>query len=246
MEQKKIFIVDHESIRGPEIHKAFLDESLAKKFTETIGCGGIRELEILDTIPDSFMFFVMFDNGEVLDSGLWTNDKLRNCIAVYTPTRISIIVDAPDKASAVDIARKRAVDFIRSASTLNMDVTYSLSDGSVTLNSDLKTPMPMIKSMRDQAIALLEGRTEDALIHSVETVLLFWASPSSINHLYRFDVVEGSEDDKRLDITIPAGTSKRNIEIRRADKDEFLSIAERLGFEQVESNNPNLICLKRN
>lgn len=246
MEQKKkIYIVVHESIRGIDLNEAFFNEDLAVKFTETIGCGGIREIEIMESIPDTFMFFTIFENGEVMDCGLWTNEKLRNSIAVFTPTRVSIIIDAPNMKSASEIARKRAIEYIRSAEMINMDVTYSLDDGSITQKSQLDTPMPMIQSMREQAIALLEHRLEDAAIHSVETVLLFWASPSSFDHIYRFNIVKGAEGSEKFDMSIPVSSSGNYISIRQEDKDEFLSIALRLGFEQVESDKPDILCLKR-
>ena len=265
-ESKKIYVVDHESIRGPEIHKAFFDENLAKEFTETIGCGGIREIEILDDIPGDFMFFVIFENGRVLDKGLWTNTKLSNSIMAVTPNRISVIVNAASAASSVKIARMSAIDFIRKTKMMHLDTGYSLLDGSITQKSNYPTPMPMIEPMREQAIALLEKRYEDALIHSVETVLLFWASPSSIDQLYRFKIVDDEPECKvdeecrkaaeeneeeivempnRLNISIPAAGSDSKIEIHRSDKEEFISIAKRLGFKEIISDELDTICLKR-
>ena len=265
-ESKKIYVVDYESIRGSEIHKGFFNESLAKEFTKTIGCGGIREIEILDNIPDDFAFFVIFENGRVLDNGLWTFTRLSNSIMAVTPNRISVIVNAANAASSIEIARKSAIDFIRKTKQMHLDTGYSLLNGSITQKSDYSTPMPMIEPMREQAIALLEKRYEDALIHSVETVLLFWASPSSIDQLYRFKIVddepecevdeeckkaaEENEEEivempNRLKITIPAVGSYSKIEIHRSDKEEFISIAKRIGFKEVISDELDTICLKR-
>lgn len=245
MDNKKVYIVDYESVRGTEIYKAFFDETLAKKFTEAVGSGSIREVEICEEIPEKFMFYVIFGAGEVVESGLWTNADLNDCIVVATPVRTSVIIEAPTLDDAIVIARQQAIDFIRNHDTIMMDVTYRMSDGSVVRPSDYLTAMPMITSMRNQTLALLEGRSHDARIHAVETVLLFWASPSSEDGIYRFKLSD-EPSSGHLDIMIPAVTSPENkIEIRRADKDEIIAIARRLDFEVVESKHPDVLCLKR-
>lgn len=243
---KKIFIVDYESIRGVEIHRGFFDETLAQKFTEAINCGNIREVEICESIPDKFMFYVMFESGEVLESGLWSNANLNDCINIVTPVRVSVIIEEASVKEAEKTARQKAINFIKGRKDgLMMDVTYRMSDGTVVQPSSYPTQMPMIPQMREQALALLEGRLDDALIHSVETVLLFWASPSSEDGIYRFKMCDKPEQS-RLSMSIPAvRTSSSKIELRRQDKDEFLEIAKNLGFEQVESTHPDVLCLKR-
>ena len=248
----KIYIVD---CGFDEYNTGFYTRLEAENYAEAIGVDAdkIKEFDLASNAEKdeySIMFMCNFFDNEFKKPRLYpSHPEYAFSITIDNPTSLCVIVESNNIKAAKEMSRYLAIKFLEKAledkTHIQMGATYSLETNEVICIPKTMTPVPMIEPMIKQLLCLIKGETDEARRHSTEAMLLFWASPSSEDGLYRFKLSD--EVNGRLSFYQPCGgsASKNPIMMRREDVDEFLDIAKNIGFEKVESKDEDVLCLRR-
>ena len=253
----KIYIVRHEWFHGAEVNKAFTDENLAKELCERIGCGSPEVMEVSYRIPETFNFNVIFEGFKKPYVRFWGREP-EEAILISNPAHVSVNVNAKSISEAGELARKKAIEFIKNTEDLFLNRTYFFNGEIYHKDREYERLVPLISDMRQQCIATLERNQMEAHKASIRAVLNFWASPKSEDSLYYFKfnekekeveddieyVVEVGEDyiEDLPAITISATSNEITIPV--SEKALFLEIAKEVGFQIVTETDADLV-LKR-
>ena len=249
----KIYIVKHEWFHGAEVNKAFTDENLANEFCKRIGGCSPEVMEVSYRIPETFCFNVIFEAFSKPYVRFWDMDP-KDTIHIFNPKQVSVNIMARDISEAAELARKKAIEFIRNIDSLFMNRTYFF-DGSIYEKGKYNRPIPLIPDMRQQLLATLEGNYLEAHKASIRAVLNFWASPKSEDGLYHFKIKKTEVEEELGEcvaeedyipelpaITMSATTNE--ITIPLSEKELFLKLAKETSFQIVREDETSLV-LKR-
>lgn len=251
----KIYIVKHEWFHGAEVNKAFTDENLANEFCKRIGGCSPEVMEVSYRIPETFCFNVIFEGFSKPYVRFWDMEP-KDAILISNPTHVSVNIMARDISEVAELARKKAIEFIRNTDSLFMNRTYFFDGEIYHKDKEYDRLIPLIPDMRQQLLATLEGNRLEAHKASICTVLNFWASPKSEDGLYHFNIKKTEFEEELGEcvaeedyipelpaITMSATTSE--ITVPLSEKELFLELAKETGFQIVSEDETSLV-LKRN
>ena len=250
----KIYIVKHEWFHGAEVNKAFTDENLAKELCERIGCGSPTVVDISYRLPETFNFNVIFEGFKKPYVRFWGREP-EEAILISNPAHVSVNVNAKSISEAGEMARKKAIEFIKNTEDLFLNRTYFFNGEIYHKDRECERLIPLIPDMRQQCIATLERNQMEAHKASMRAVLNFWASPKSEDGLYYFkydkaEVEETfgecvAEEDYIPELpAISIGVTSNDITIPVSEKMLFIEIAKEVGFQIVRESETELV-LKR-
>ena len=180
----------------------------------------------------------------------------KDAILISNPTHVSVNIMARDISEVAELARKKAIEFIRNTDSICMNRTYFFDGEIYHKDKEYDRLIPLIPDMRQQLLSTLEGNRIEAHKASIRAILNFWASPKSEDGLYHFNI-QNTEVEEELgecvaeedyvpelpDITISATTSEVTVPL--SERELFLELAKETGFQIVSEDETSLV-LKRN
>lgn len=250
MENKVFYRVHHEFFAGGDVISGFTDEKMASEFCERIGCGYPEKIEIRESLPEKFPFFVFFRAGEAEEARVafhYADEAKYHTFKMYNPARITVCLEARDIEEAKTLAKSELIEYLKDSNHQIMFYeSYSMLTGKIYDSGDEMRrwqPIELIEPMRRQTLAALLGNEYDEYFAAVELTLNYFVRPDD-NDYTNAIIITLSDNLNHSEITTHAVTSNK-VSICASDYSRFIKIAAKLGFciideKEKSTDNDNL------